>query len=447
MDTVKKFGGQAVGAIERGFASASKFTFSWLWLISSILVRLILAPFKGFISWYSSLWRIFLVQPLQKLFGPAAKSFRYLNDRKWKWISNIIVLGVITWSSFVISVMMYYAFYQVMIPKLAHQIPLYFQFRNHTVSPYADVDIEPYFYFYPNQEYDVFINLEMPESQPNIEAGMFMVTLEGYYSEYNGVGDKYQMVYQSARPAILRYRSPLIRLFWSLTYALPLTFGIVEEYQHIHVRLVEALDKQFSKAVVYLSSHQLQVYSASLHFHVQLYGVRYLMYNWFVTSFVIITSMFFNLLMLFGLYLWGILRYEDESTTIETSFADMSSPFTPGDSGFGTFPLINPEKLESTEIQRTDSDEAVLSRKPRKEKVEPSSEVESGKSESETANHSGDEPASSSETETVDEEIEEIVQKTPEEQEPDTDEKTASPTQGLRKRSAPKPSGKEEESK
>lgn len=73
------------------------------------------------------------------------------------------------------------------------------------------------------------------------------------------------------------------------------------------------------------------------------------MYNWFIFSFFVGTLIFFNILLLFGLYLWSLLNVEDaeDHNTIPINYTNKPMiPLSPtpstatSDKGIGNKSLI-----------------------------------------------------------------------------------------------------------
>lgn len=134
------------------------------------------------------------------------------------------------------------------------------------------------------QAYKVIVNIDMPESPQNLELGMFMVCAEmrDYDSMLRG---------HSCRSAMMRYRSPLIRMIstWALS---PLyVLGWKEEFQQVPVeifsRYLEERQHPITDVYVEIQSQKIQFYTVTLHIVADFTGLRYIMFNWPVLSAIV----------------------------------------------------------------------------------------------------------------------------------------------------------------
>mmetsp|Transcript_16151 Transcript_16151/g.56341 ORF Transcript_16151/g.56341 Transcript_16151/m.56341 type:complete len:408 (+) Transcript_16151:2177-3400(+) len=100
-----------------------------------------------------------------------------------------------------------------------------------------------------------------------------------------------QLLARSARPVVLPHTSWLIETCRKVLLAPLLVTGVMPETSYMEVRLfdgfVESRQHRLSRVRVALSSPAVTVHSATLWIDAQLSGPRYLMYHWFVTSFVL----------------------------------------------------------------------------------------------------------------------------------------------------------------
>lgn len=141
------------------------------------------------------------------------------------------------------------------------------------------------------QAYRVIIQIDMPESPQNLDLGMFMVCAEMRDNESVLRG-------HSCRSAMMRYRSPLIRTLstWGLS---PLfVLGFKEEFQQVPVEIfshyLEQKHHPITDVYVEIQSQKIQYYTVSLHIVAEFVGVRYIMYNWPITSAIIGRFLFNN---------------------------------------------------------------------------------------------------------------------------------------------------------
>merc|ERR1711865_105501 len=186
---------------------------------------------------------------------------------------KVVLLLVLATFSFVSSASVYFAFYQFYIPQIHHTYPVYFDFSapgmTTTITPVA---------LTRNQEFDVAVSMELPESEDNKGAGMFMIDLS-LKDETNAT------ISHVRRPCILRYKSTILHWAQTAFYALPYVLGIFEQRQFIDLELLQAAPNPYgnpiTQAVLTIDDPAIQLYSASIMFHIQLHGLRYLMWQYF----------------------------------------------------------------------------------------------------------------------------------------------------------------------
>ena len=147
--------------------------------------------------------------------------------------------------------------------------------------------------------------LHMPRTPTNIEAGNFMVDLRLLSPLLPGLANELaETLARSRRPAILTYYSPSMEHVHNAA-GLPLhLLGWRRESEVLEVGMMENVefDKGWrnlpNKARVELQSsteeagRKLQVYEARLVFTARLKGLRYIMYKYWLTSFVVLTFAF-----------------------------------------------------------------------------------------------------------------------------------------------------------
>lgn len=134
------------------------------------------------------------------------------------------------------------------------------------------------------QAYKVIVNIDMPESPQNLELGMFMVCAE--------MRDYDSMLWgHSCRSAMMRYRSPMIRMIstWALS---PLyVLGWREEFQKVPVeifsRYLEERQHPITDVYVEIQSQKIQFYTVTLHIEADFTGLRYIMFNWPILSAIV----------------------------------------------------------------------------------------------------------------------------------------------------------------
>ncbi|XP_078672451.1 seipin-like isoform X1 [Branchiostoma floridae x Branchiostoma belcheri] len=224
---------------------------------------------------------------------------------------------------FWISVFLYGSFYYAYMPTVSHVRPVYLQFSTDCDSvnsqqarlcsfPSANVSFTRDPRRDPREKllamgqvYEISLDLEMPESPVNQNqahsAGMFLIELTFYTV-------KGEVSYKTARPTMLRYKSPLLQVLRTLVYSPLLVFGAAEQKQVLSVVLAEEFQepahKQTVGVVVEIQTRNIEVYSAVLRVNAHFKGIRYLMFYWPVLSAVIGVGSVFSFLLVLVLLSW-----------------------------------------------------------------------------------------------------------------------------------------------
>lgn len=200
-----------------------------------------------------------------------------------------VVFSVIIW----MSVLLYGMFYSIYIPKSQHVYPVHF-YTEQTRCPHgmchfpvAMVALSKPGYGEPlvvRQRYKIILELEMPESEANQRTGMFTVKLDMLSKDG-------EVVRSSLRSGVLRYKSLLVRLLYTLLYIPLFLFGSSEEKQVVSVGLFDRYEEEPGRpsmhARVEIRSEFIEIYSASLKIYADFAGLRYFLYYWPLTSAVI----------------------------------------------------------------------------------------------------------------------------------------------------------------
>lgn len=201
--------------------------------------------------------------------------------------------------------LVYAGIYWLVMPASLHRMTLYFDYglrgviRKIKEPPAAQVDIlARHTQWYAGdatplppatrekalatgQKYVVGLELELPQSAANQEAGVFMV----YTKLFDGHGT---VLASSARPAFLPHSSQLLRAL-RLAAMWPLYLsGIFRESETLRVPCFdffeEPAERPLAAARVELSSADVQMYAAHLIITPQLDGIQWLMHRWFYTT-------------------------------------------------------------------------------------------------------------------------------------------------------------------
>lgn len=131
------------------------------------------------------------------------------------------------------------------------------------------------------QPYRVSVNIDMPESEQNLELGMFMVCAE--------MRDQTtKLLNHACRSAMLHYRSKLARTITTLVLSPLIVLGVKEETQHIPVELFTSYEDDLTNPVtdvfVEIQTKKIQFYSVKLHITANFTGLRYIMFHWPILS-------------------------------------------------------------------------------------------------------------------------------------------------------------------
>lgn len=134
------------------------------------------------------------------------------------------------------------------------------------------------------QPYRISLELEMPESPVNENLGMFMVKMSCYTK-----GGK--TVFSAGRSTMLHYRSSLLQTLSTFMFSPLLLTGMAEQKQLLEVELFSEYKTNSYQptvgAVLEIQSRRVQIYSSQLRVHAYFTGVRYVLYNFPLTSAVI----------------------------------------------------------------------------------------------------------------------------------------------------------------
>uniref|UniRef100_A0A3Q2ZBG2 Seipin n=1 Tax=Kryptolebias marmoratus TaxID=37003 RepID=A0A3Q2ZBG2_KRYMA len=224
-----------------------------------------------------------------------------------------------------VSVFLYGSFYYSYMPTVSFSTPVHFYYASDCDTaeaglcsfPTANISFmrnERSQVMANGQPYRVSLELEMPESPVNQQLGMFMVRMSCYTK-----GGK--IVSSVGRSTMLHFRSFLLQTLSTLCFSPLLLTGMAEQKQLIEVELYSDYKTNAYEptigAVIQIQSKQVQIYSSQLRIHAYFTGIRYLLYNFPLTSAVIGVSTnfaFLSVVALFGYlqFIWGGLWPPDQ---------------------------------------------------------------------------------------------------------------------------------------
>ncbi|XP_026879626.2 seipin isoform X2 [Electrophorus electricus] len=240
------------------------------------------------------------------------------------------VLVLLLW----VSIFLYGSFYYSYMPTVSFSTPVNYHYRTDCESlnsglcsfPMANISLlkngKEQVMMY-GQPYRVSLELEMPESPVNEQLGMFMVRMSCYTK--NGI-----TVSTVTRSAMLHYRSSLLQTLNTLVFSPLLLTGLSEQKQLIDVELFSDYKSDSYQptigAVIEIQSRQVQIYSAQLRIHAYFTGIRYLLYNFPLTSAVIGVASnftFLSVIVLFSYlqFIWGGL-WPPEQVRVQVMMGD-----------------------------------------------------------------------------------------------------------------------------
>ncbi|KAK3994601.1 putative adipose-regulatory protein-domain-containing protein [Cladorrhinum sp. PSN332] len=234
---------------------------------------------------------------------------------------------------YAIAVVAYLAFYYAYLPSLVSEEPIHLQYGYglHPFGIVESLDVRD------RQSYDVAVEIVLPRSKENEKRGNWMVVMhltsspnylggpdfvaaegqqqhqQSYTQQRHGGGEMTvfdlesykrdrEVLYTSARPAILPYEDALVSTAGRLLF-LPWHIFFPKQAEAVTLRVGMAERLVFKKGsriprgmVVEVQAGQgLQVYGAKVVLTAQLGGLRWVMYRWKVTSFVVITGVFWGI--------------------------------------------------------------------------------------------------------------------------------------------------------
>lgn len=184
--------------------------------------------------------------------------------------------------------------------------------RSHGCSPYAVIDLGQS--IIPQQAYDISVVIDLPRSPPNLQMGNFMVDLVLLSPAYNAVrrafpADSFDtrsgiptdtILYSSRRPTILTYTPEFVTLGKQLAALPSYLLGWRKAEERLDIPMAEGVvfekgtNNLPSKVYLDLQSkgEDVQVYNLRLLLRARLSGMRWLMYNHRIVSFLIGTGTF-----------------------------------------------------------------------------------------------------------------------------------------------------------
>ncbi|XP_053134349.1 seipin isoform X3 [Hemicordylus capensis] len=247
----------------------------------------------------------------------------------------LCVLLLLLW----ISVFLYGSFYYSYMPTVSYISPVHYQFRTDCASagpelcsfPVANVsfikDNRDKVLMY-GQPYRISLELELPESPVNQNLGMFMVVISCYTKGGRVISTAAKsssgetgMI--SGKHAMLHYRSSLLQSLDTLAFASLFLSGFAEQKQTVEIELFSDYREDSytptTGVVIEIQTTKIQIYGAQLRIHAHFTGLRYLLYNFPVTSAILGVASnfaFLSVIVLFSYlqWIWGSVWPQEPSS-------------------------------------------------------------------------------------------------------------------------------------
>ncbi|XP_042295152.1 seipin [Sceloporus undulatus] len=250
----------------------------------------------------------------------------------------LCVLLLLLW----ISIFLYGSFYYSYMPTVSYVSPVHYQFRTDCglsgpelcSFPIANIsfikDSRDQQVLMYGQPYRISLEMELPESPVNQDLGMFMVVISCYTK-----GGR--IISSSARSAMLHYRSSLLQILDTLAFASLFLAGFTEQKQMLEVELFSDYKEDSYNptvgAVIEIQTTKIQIYGAQLRIHAHFTGLRYLLYNFPMTSAILGVASNFTFLSVIVLFsylqwIWGSM-WPRESLTVQLSLREKSESLQP----------------------------------------------------------------------------------------------------------------------
>ncbi|KAF2663724.1 hypothetical protein BT63DRAFT_430007 [Microthyrium microscopicum] len=204
----------------------------------------------------------------------------------------------------------YLLFYYSYVPIRGFSQPIYLQFEPGK-HPYGIVQLQKG-HVVSDQPYDVDVHLNLPRTPTNTAAGNFMIDVQLFApSSTTWTENTPKVLVAERRPAIMTYHSPTLEHVYKAV-ELPLYItGWRKEAEKLTVPLLEGVEfargwqtVPTSVRIELQSATPLQVYEMTIAFRARLRGIRYMMINYRLSSFVFFTSIFWSVEMTIAACIW-----------------------------------------------------------------------------------------------------------------------------------------------
>jgi hypothetical protein len=206
---------------------------------------------------------------------------------------------------FISAVLMYSVIYNITIPTVKHSVPIYLDYSQPV--PIAAVETS---LMQLNQKYTIGLELNVPETEQNLNLGNFMVGIKLSNTD---------KTLSLQKPCHLKYKSPLLRSISTIVNLYSLIFSNSLESHSVYIPLIfNHLNKDQGpqKIEIMVNESRLHTYGAFIVFDVEFQGLAYFMHYWFFTTglLAVLNIMFVEALVF--TYFWNFLQsiLEDEES-------------------------------------------------------------------------------------------------------------------------------------
>ncbi|KAJ3004094.1 UNVERIFIED_CONTAM: Berardinelli-Seip congenital lipodystrophy 2 (seipin) [Siphonaria sp. JEL0065] len=272
-----------------------------------------------------------------KVIKPSRLAYRKLLFDLGAWVTadatqqsalGSIVFTVITIVLFVLAAITYAVFYAAYMPTVVTRVPAYLDFPDSSFSgsgqvnaiqfPEAVVDftlnIKPQHTLRPDQHYTIGIDLRVPDAPSNYDYGNFMISLNlssavSTTSAFSSQKQSKETILMSAkRPALIAYKSYLLRSMQTLFRSVALVPGWDTEHQVVKILMVddyvEREDLPLQKATIKIHTTSVQIFAVHIYLSAHFQGLRHFMHDWFYTTAALFIIFFMFWYAVIGLLLW-----------------------------------------------------------------------------------------------------------------------------------------------
>ena len=304
------------------------------------------------------------------------------------YLRTFLVLTTATFL-FGVAVIAYMSFYVKYIPVRGISVPVHLQFDTGVSIPRENMfggftsgeprspyGISPIPGLVARQKYSIAVEIVLPRSEKNLEAGNWMVEVDmrapgpsngglrklleweedeslsykpGKAQEMNEK-DRLTVLARARRPALLTYRSSITEYAYRFI-RLPLyMLGWKHESETLSIPVFEALEFEkgwrnvaSSLRLSINSKKPLEIYRVAVHFTAKLEGLRWAMYRYRLTSFVVFTTLFWGVEMGVVLCTWGVFAFLLGSTNTGEQLIQKQNTAE----GHGTEPRVPKSEYDS----------------------------------------------------------------------------------------------------